>query len=93
MASMQEINEAVLQFVKDSGKKLIKAIETNNYVDPSGQGVLPAQVILNPILLHPNVRPECQWSIAIAVANAGPVVQNAPGSMLVGQPKTNLLPR
>ena len=34
MASMQEIVEAVLQLVKDCGKKLTKTIETNNHVPP-----------------------------------------------------------
>jgi len=78
MASMQEIDEAVLQLVKDCGKKLTKTIETNNHVPPPGPGVPPAQVILNPILLPLNAPPQCQWSIATAVPNAGPVVQNAP---------------
>ena len=78
MASMQEIAEVVLQLVKDCGKKLTKTIETNNHVPPPGPGVPPAQVILNPILLPLNAPPQCQWSIATAVPNAGPVVQNAP---------------
>jgi len=78
MASMQEIDEAVLQLVKDCGKKLIKTIETNNHVPPPGPGVPPAQVILKPILLPLNTPPQCQWSIATAVPNAGPVVQNSP---------------
>ena len=88
MATMQEIAEAVLQLVKDCGKKLTKTIETNNYVPPPGPGVHPAQVILKPILLPLNAPPHCQWSSATAVPNAGPVVQNAPGPMLLGQPKT-----
>ena len=78
MASMQEIDEAVLQLVKDCGKKLTKTIETNNHLPPPGPGVPPAQVILNLILLPLNALPQCQWSIATAVPNAGPVVQNAP---------------
>jgi len=92
MASMQEIDEPVLQLVKDCGKKLTKTIETNNHVPPPGPSVPPAQVILNPILLPLNALPQCLWSIAIAVPNAGPVVQNAPGPMILGQPKTYLLP-
>jgi len=78
MASMQESDEAVLQLVKDCGKKLTKTIENKNHVPPPGPGVPPAQVILNPILLPLNTPPQCQWSIATAVPNAGPVVQNAP---------------
>jgi len=77
MASMQEIDEGVLQLVNDSRKKLTKTIETNNHVPPPGPGIPPAQVILNPILLLRHAPPQCQWSIAIAVLNAGPVVQNA----------------
>jgi len=93
MASMQEIDEAVLQLVKNCGKKLTKTIETNNHVPPPGPGVPRAQVILKQILLPLNAPPQCQCSIATAVPNAGPVVQNAPGPMLLGQPKTYLLPR
>jgi len=58
--------------------KLTKTIETNNHVPPPGPGVPPAQVILNPILVALNALPQCQWSIATHVPNAGPVVQNAP---------------
>jgi len=77
MASMQAIEEAVNQLVKDGGKKLIKTIKTNNEVPPSGPSVPTAQVIVNSILLPLNALPQCQWSIATAVPNAGPVVQNA----------------
>ena len=78
MPSMQEIDEAVLQLVKDCGKKLAHTITTNNNVPPPVPGVPPAQVIINPVLLPLNAPPQCQWSIATAVPNAGPVVQNAP---------------
>jgi len=78
MVSMQEIDEAVHKLVKDCGKKLTKTIETNNHVPPPGPGVPPALVILNTILQPLNAPPQCQWSIATAVPNAGPVVQNAP---------------
>jgi len=93
IASMQEIDEAVLQLVKDCGKKLTKTIDTNNHLPPPSSSVLPAHVLLNPILLPLNAPPQCQWSIATAVLKAGLVVQNAPGSMLQGQPKTYLLPQ
>ena len=57
MASMQEIDKAVLQLVKDSGKKVTRTIETNNHMPPPGPGVPPMQVILNPILLPLNTPP------------------------------------
>jgi len=41
IASMQEIDEAVLQLVKDCEKKLTKTIETNNHVLPPGPGSPP----------------------------------------------------
>jgi len=76
IASMQEIDPAVLQLVKNCGKKLTKTIETNKHIPPPAPGVPPAQLILNPILLSLNAPPQCQWSIATAVPDAGPVVQN-----------------
>jgi len=79
MASMQEIDKAVLQLVKHCGKKLATTITTNNHVPLPGPGVPPAQVIVRPMLLHLNPTPQCQWCIATAVVpNAGPVGQNAP---------------
>jgi len=79
MASMQEIDEAVLQLVNDCGKKLANTIGTNTHVPPPGPGVPPAQVIVRPMLLPLNAPPQCQWSIGTAVVpNAGPVDQNAP---------------
>jgi len=78
MASMQEINEAILQFVKDCGKKLAKTIRTNNHVPPPSPGIPPAQGIVRPMLLPLNAPPQCQWSFAMPVVqNAGPVGQNA----------------
>jgi len=86
MASMQEIDEAVLQLVKDCGKKLANTIRTNNYVPPLGPGVPPAQVIVRPMLLPFNAPPQCQGSIVMAVVpNAGPVGQNAPLANAPGQ--------
>jgi len=79
MASMQEIDEAVLQLVKDRGKKLANTIRTNNHVPQPGPGVPPAQGIVRPMLLPLNAPPQSQWSIGTAVVpNAGPVGQNAP---------------
>ena len=79
MASMQEIDEAVLQLVTDCGRKLANTIRTNNQVPPPGPGVPAAQVIVRPMLLPLNAPPQCQWSIATPVVpNAGPVGQNSP---------------
>jgi len=79
MASMQVIDEAVLQMVKDCGKKLANTNRTNNHAPPPGPGTPPAQVIVRPMLLPLNAPPQCQWSIATPVVpNAGPVGQNAP---------------
>jgi len=79
MASMQEIDEAVLQLSKDCEKKLANTIRTNNHVPPPGPGVPPAQVIVRPMLVPHNAPPQCQWSIVTAVVpNAGPVGHNAP---------------
>jgi len=79
MASMQEIDEAVLQLVKECGKKLANTIRTNNQVPPRGPGVPPAQVIVRPMLLPLNAPPQCQWSIATSVVpHTGPVGQKAP---------------
>jgi len=57
MASMQAMDEAVLQLVKDCGKGLTKSIRTNNHLPPPGPSVPPAQVIVNPILLPLNTLP------------------------------------
>ena len=59
-ASMQKIDEAVLQLVKDCGKKLANTIRTNNHVAPPGSGVPPAQVIVRPMLLPLKAPPQCQ---------------------------------
>jgi len=77
MSSMQVIDETGLELVKDCGKTLTKTIRTNNDMPPSGPGLPPAQVIVNPILLPLNALPQYQWSIATAVPNTGPVGQNA----------------
>ena len=57
--SRQEIDEAVLQLVKDCGKKLTTTIKNNDDVPPPGSGVPPAQVIVRPMLLPLNVPPHC----------------------------------
>jgi len=59
MASMQEIDEAVLQLVKDCRKKLANTIRTNNHVPSHGPAVPPAHVIVRPMLLSLNTPPQC----------------------------------
>ena len=58
MPSMQAIDEAVLQLVKASGKKLAHTIKTTKKVPP-GPGVPPGQVIVNPVLLPLNAPAQC----------------------------------
>jgi len=57
MASMQAIEKAVLQLVKDCRKKLTTTIRTNNDVPPPCPGVPHTQVIVNRILLPLNALP------------------------------------
>jgi len=49
IASMQEIDQAVVQLGKDSRKKVTKTVETTKRVPLPGLGVPPPHVILNPI--------------------------------------------
>jgi len=89
MASMQGIDEAVFQLVKDCRKKLTKTIETNHHVPPPGPGIPPAHVIVNPILLPLNAPPQYQWSIAThlyqTLAQLSDMLRR---QMLLGQPNT-----
>jgi len=54
LASMQEIDETVLQLIKDCGKKLANTIRTNNHRPRPGPGILPAQVIVRLMLVPLN---------------------------------------
>jgi len=78
MPSMQEIDEAVLPQVTDYGKKLAYTIKKTKKVPP-GPRVPLGKVIVNPVLLALNAPAQCQWRIATAAPNGGPVVQNAAG--------------
>jgi len=51
---MQEVDEAVVQLVKDCGKKLTNTINLKNKLFPQVPGVPPAQVIIPNILLPAN---------------------------------------
>jgi len=82
---MQEVDEAVVQLVKDCGKKLTNTINLKNKPFPQVPGVPPAQGII-PNILHPaNAPPGSQWGLATAVQNSGadapnPPTANAPGA-------------
>jgi len=73
---MQEVDEAVVQLVKDSGKKLTNRIHLKNKPFPQVPGVPPAQVIVPNILLSANAPPGSQSGLATAVQNAGAGAQN-----------------
>jgi len=75
---IQEVDEAVVQLVKDCGKKLTNTINLKNKTFPQVPGVPPAQVIVPNILLPANAPPGSQWGLAIAVQNAGAGAPNAP---------------
>jgi len=93
MATMQEIDETVLQLVKNCRKKLANTIRSNNHLPPPGPGVPPAPAIARPMFLPLNAPPQRQWSIATAVVpNAGPVGQNAPLANTPGPAQNVLAP-
>ena len=75
---MQEIDEGVIQLVKDCGKKLTNTLgkRVPGAPPPGNTGVLPAQVIVRRTILPPGA--PAQWSPAKAGPNAGLVPQKAP---------------
>ena len=75
---MQEVDEAVVQLVKDCGKKLTNTTNLKNKPFPQLPGVPPAQVMVPNILLPANAPPGSQWGLAMAVHNGGAVAPNAP---------------
>jgi len=82
---MQEVDETVVQLVKDYGKKLTNTINLKNKPFPQVPGVLPAQVIVPNILLPANAPPGSQCGLATAVQNAGAGAPNAPTTNAPGQ--------
>jgi len=54
---MQEVDEAVVQLVKDGGKKLTNTITLKNKPFPQGPGVAPAHVLVPNILLAAKALP------------------------------------
>jgi len=75
---MEEVDEVVVQLVKNYGKKLTNTINLNNKIFRQVPGVLPVQVIVPNILLPANAPPGSQWPLATAVQNAGAGAPNAP---------------
>jgi len=75
---MQAVDVAVVQLVKDTGKKLTNTINLKNKLCPQVPGVPPAQVIVPNILLPANAPPGNQWGLPTAVQNAGAGAPNAP---------------
>jgi len=75
---MQEVDEAVVQLVKDCGKKLTNTIRLKNKQFPQVPGVPQAQAIVLNILLPTNAPPGSQWGLAKAVQNAGAGAPSAP---------------
>jgi len=57
---MQEVNQAVIQLVKDCGKKLTNTIKRPNKPFPQVPGVPPAQVRGPDMLLPANAPPRSQ---------------------------------
>jgi len=77
-AVMRQIDEAVVQLVKDCGVKLRTTVKNpSTGLAPLGQnGVFYDQIMLSDRLLPPNA-PD-QWGPATTVPNPGPVPQNVP---------------
>jgi len=77
-AIMRQIDDAVVQLVKDCGVKLRTTVKNRSTgLAPLGQnGVFYNQIMLSDQLLSPNA-PD-QWGPATTVPNPGPVPQNVP---------------
>jgi len=75
---MRQIDEAIVQLVKDCGVKLRTTVKNGSTgLAPLGQnGVFYDQIMLSDRLLTPNA-PD-QWGRATTVPNPGPVPQNVP---------------
>jgi len=77
-AVMRQIDEALVQLVKDCGVKLRTTLKNcSTGMAPLGQnGVFYDQIMLSDRLLPPNA-PD-QWGPTMTVPNPGPVLQNVP---------------
>ena len=74
---VHEIDEGVVQLVKDCGKKLTNTLgkQVRGGPRPGNTGVPPAQVIVCGAILPPGA--PAQWGPATAGPNAGLISQNA----------------
>jgi len=74
---MQEVDEGVVQLVKDCAKKLTKTIQRPNKPFPQVSGVPPAQVRVPDMVVSANAPPRSEWGLETAVQNAGAGLPNA----------------
>jgi len=90
---MQEVDEAVVQLVKDCGKKLTNTIKRPNKPFPQVPGVPPAQVRVSDMLLPANAPPGASGVLQqlCRMQALGPQMLHQP--VYLGQLKSNLLPR
>ena len=75
---IQEVDETILQLIKDCGKRLTNTIKRPNKPFSPVPGVPPAQVAVLDMLLPANPPPRSQWGLATAVQNAGAGPPNTP---------------
>ena len=87
---MQEVNEAVVQLVKDCGKRLTNTINLKNKPFPQGPGVPLAQVIVPNILLPANAPLEASWVLQQLYRMQVLAPQILPQRMHPGQLNSNL---
>ena len=83
---LQEIDEGVVQLVKDWGKKLTNTLgkQVRGAPRQRNPGVPPAQVIVRGAILPPGA--PAQWGPATAAPKAGLIPQNAPLASNQAQP-------
>ena len=84
---LQEIDEGVVQLVKDGGKKLTntRGKRFQGAPRPGNTGVPPAQVIVRGAILP--LSAPAQWGPTMAGPNAGLIPQNAPLASNQAQPR------
>jgi len=87
---MQEMDEAVVQLVKDCGKKLTNSINLKNKLFPQVLGVPPAQEIVPNILLPANAPPGASGVFQQLYRMQAPAPQMLPQPMYPGQLNSNL---
>ena len=81
---MWEVDKAVVQLLKNGGKKLTNTRNLKNKLFLQVPGVPLVQVISLNILLPANAPPGSQWGLVTAVQNAGAGAQNAPPANVPG---------